>query len=233
MKTYKRNELNNIFQKELKTITVSEELKNRTLNKIEKQSTFSLYWLRNCAAVLLVSCICLSLYLHQNPLFLKHSNNYGSVEQDAELEIAETAYQDSELDQGKALLKASPPPQSILRSAPKEQINMLQQKSISTETNDLAKQETTTIDNALPKPELNEITSIGTASFFSSTVLEDCTTEESLDEIEIGDSEEQLLQRYPNIEKVENNYRLTAEAQIILYQVENGIITNISMAPLQ
>lgn len=233
MKTYKRNELNNIFQKELNTITVSEELKNRTLNKIKKQPTSSLYWLRNCAAVLLVSCICLSLYLHQNPHFLKHSDKYDAVEQDAKLKIDETAHQDSELDQEKALLKASPPPQSILRSAPQKQMNALQQKSISTETNDLAKQETTTIDNALPKPELNEITSIGTASFFSSTVLEDCTTEESLDEIEIGDSEEHLLQRYPNIEKVENNYRLKTETQIILYQVENDIITNISVAPPQ
>ena len=97
MKTYKRNELKDIFQKELNNIKVTNKLKNKTLSNIPKQTNISIYRLRNCAAVLLVSCICLSLYLNQNSFFYKKSIRLESVPQDTNLKMIEYITKTEEL----------------------------------------------------------------------------------------------------------------------------------------
>lgn len=64
----KREELKNEFNKKLENIKVSDELKEKTINKIYlKGNVYRLpYWIKNCAAVLVVTCLCLSIYTVNN-----------------------------------------------------------------------------------------------------------------------------------------------------------------------
>lgn len=64
----KREELKNEFNKKLENIKVSDELKEKTINKIYlKGNVYRLpYWIKNCAAVLVVTCLCLSIYIINN-----------------------------------------------------------------------------------------------------------------------------------------------------------------------
>ena len=68
---------------------MSKELKEKTLNKIySKNNVYHFpYWLKNCAAIFIVTCICLSIYLINNkPQFANESNkinlNSGSINQE-------------------------------------------------------------------------------------------------------------------------------------------------------
>ena len=64
----KRKEVKKAFEKTLKNINVSNELKVKTLNNIySKNNVYHFpYIIRNCAAIFVVTCICLSVYLITN-----------------------------------------------------------------------------------------------------------------------------------------------------------------------
>ncbi len=64
----KREELKNEFNKKLENIKVSDELKEKTINKIYlKGNVYRLpYWIKNCAAIFVVTCLCLSIYTINN-----------------------------------------------------------------------------------------------------------------------------------------------------------------------
>lgn len=66
----KKEEIKNAFEEELKNINVSRELKEKTLNKISyKNNVYHLpYWIKNCVAIFIVTCICLSIYLANNKI---------------------------------------------------------------------------------------------------------------------------------------------------------------------
>lgn len=84
----KKNEIKKIFEENLKNIEVSSELKEKTLNIIKnKNNVYHFpYIIRNCAAIFIVTCLCLSLYLvnNKNPFNKKdipsESNTLNSIE---------------------------------------------------------------------------------------------------------------------------------------------------------
>lgn len=80
----KREELKNEFNKKLKNIKVSEELKEKTINKIYlKGNVYHLpYWIKNCAAVFIVTCLCLSIYVVNNKNIFNKStaDNENSID---------------------------------------------------------------------------------------------------------------------------------------------------------
>jgi len=65
MKNYDKTQIKAIFDENLNTLSVSEELKKRTLNKIQLTKSPSFFWLSNCAAIFIVSLICVSIYTHR------------------------------------------------------------------------------------------------------------------------------------------------------------------------
>lgn len=72
----KKSELKSAFDKKFKNIEVSEELKAKTLKTISEAQTSKTShfpYLRNFAAVFVVSLLCLSVYLAKNPVKQKGS----------------------------------------------------------------------------------------------------------------------------------------------------------------
>lgn len=209
MKTYKRNELKDIFQKELNNIKVTNKLKNKTLSNIPKQTNVSIYRLKNCAAVLLVSCICLSLYLNQNSFFYKKSITLESVPQDSNLKIEESIPQTTSVEETKMRTYSSEDYQP--KSTPIESYK-----------------ETITQNTAIEYGLGNVMQDTAQISENSSIITENLENEKILNQIKIGDTVQKLLQYYPDLEKEENTYQLIHQNNVTIYHIENGIITDIS-----
>lgn len=79
----KKEELKKEFEEKLKNITVSSNLRERTLNNIySKNNVYRLpYWIKNCAAVFVVTCLCLSIYVVNNKnIFNKENDTHDSIE---------------------------------------------------------------------------------------------------------------------------------------------------------
>ena len=200
MKVYKRTELKTIFDKSCQNVFVSKELKTKTLNSLKKRTT-SLYWLRNCAAILIVSCLCLTLYVQQNTSFNKDSSNQAILQNTNTLAPS-------------ALPENLSKQRSIYNITPNNSNSPYQTESLQTTlpTYDLIKEEhaTKTIYN------------------FDTTQLQKKSSN-IIHQVQIGDTEQELLNAYPQIEKHENGYSLSLNEQIVLYEVTNGLISNISI----
>lgn len=76
----KKEELKKEFEEKLKNIAVSAELKERTLNNIySKNNVYHLpCWIKNCAAVFVVTCLCLSIYVVNNKNIFNKDNSANS-----------------------------------------------------------------------------------------------------------------------------------------------------------
>lgn len=78
----KKEELKKKFEERLKNITVSDDLKERTLTNIySKNNVYRLpYWIKKCAAIFVVTCLCLSIYIVNNKnIFDKKTEDESSV----------------------------------------------------------------------------------------------------------------------------------------------------------
>lgn len=64
----KKEEIKSIFEENLENIKISKELKEKTLNNIySKNNVYRFpYLIKNCAAIFIVTCICLSIYIINN-----------------------------------------------------------------------------------------------------------------------------------------------------------------------
>lgn len=89
-----KNELNKILENELKNIKVSNELKEKTLNRIyNKNNVYHLpIWIKNTAAIFIVTCICLSIYLANNSIKLDNSAQSLDKINNLDTNITEAAY---------------------------------------------------------------------------------------------------------------------------------------------
>lgn len=76
----KKEELKKEFEEKLKNIAVSAELRERTLNNIySKNNVYHLpCWIKNCAAVFVVTCLCLSIYVVNNKNIFNKDNSANS-----------------------------------------------------------------------------------------------------------------------------------------------------------
>jgi hypothetical protein len=110
----KKNEINKILENELKTIKVSNELKEKTLNNIyNKNNVYHLpIWIKNTAAIFIVTCICLSIYLANNRIKLDNSVQSLDEINNLDTNITEAAYGGLEKEESlsaKKTLKFSAP----------------------------------------------------------------------------------------------------------------------------
>ena len=108
----KKEEIKNIFEDNLKNVKVSRELKEKTLNKIYSKNNvyhFS-YWLKNCAAIFIVTCICLSIYLIKaKPQFANESNELNLNSQSINKESFENVQTQSIANSNTLMFKSSRP----------------------------------------------------------------------------------------------------------------------------
>lgn len=77
----KKEKFKNIFEESLKNIKVSKELKDKTLNKLySKNNVYHFpYWIKNCAAIFIVTCICLSIYVINNKTQFNSSSDDSNL----------------------------------------------------------------------------------------------------------------------------------------------------------
>ena len=87
-----KKELKSAFEKEFKNINVSNELKEKTLNAINtssKQKTSHIPYIRNFAAVFVVTLLCLSIYFSNNS-YKNQPNTYDTLKENSIYETEAT-----------------------------------------------------------------------------------------------------------------------------------------------
>lgn len=209
MKKYKKNEIKQILENEFQDITVSDELKLKTLQEIKNYSKPSLYWLRNCAAVFIVSCLCLSLYLHESHIL---ENNF-------EAEKAQTQEYAEDIESGSISIQ-NLNESNLSRSS--TTVDMTSGFGSSSNGFSTAKKENLQKSSAVIYDILSD-ESVSEALIMNPIQDND---ENDID-FEIGDNIEELLKIYPKAEKQENGYSVSIDGKVVFYEVVNGTITNI------
>lgn len=196
----KKEELKKEFEEKLKNITVSDELKERTLNNIySKNNVYHLpYWIKNCAAVFVVSCLCLSIYVINNKnIFNKSSSNEFSPKIHTGEYILQstddTAVTIDTLPECKMMIKSSSPLNELESSyyTPENTLNnitdgLMRSSSFSAITQDLAN------------------------SYNDSTATEI--------------PEEEFLRNNPYAKKTENGYSIIKDNVEIFYELKDGFV---------
>lgn len=93
----KRKELKKAFEEMVKDIKVSDSLKEKTINNIySKNNVYHFpYWIKNCAAIFIVTCLCLSIYVINNKnIFYKKNIPENIIIEDSNTENSESIYLD-------------------------------------------------------------------------------------------------------------------------------------------
>lgn len=108
----KKEEIKNAFEESLKNIKVSRKLKEKTLNNIyTKNNVYHFpYWLKNCAAIFIVTCICLSIYLINNkPQLQNESDKINLNNESINQETAGNVQTETISNSNSFMLKSSKP----------------------------------------------------------------------------------------------------------------------------
>lgn len=211
----KKAELKKAFDNEFKNITVSDELKSKTLEAVN--STYikhsHLPYLKNFAAIFIVTMLCISIYFTRNT---QNNNltfdtqqeeitsNFQNVEDNETTGAIETILPQTE----KSRLKSSRP----------------QSQTTTNSINDISKDMYfSPQDNLLMTPASFKIENANNA-----LIAEDFGSikEEMESETEIT-SEDEFLLLYPDAEKTENGYTVYKDGKEILYTFENGILKSV------
>lgn len=196
----KKEELKKEFEEKLKNITVSDELKERTLNNIySKNNVYHLpYWIKNCAAVFVVTCLCLSIYVVNNKnIFSKSSNDEFSPK----LHTGEyflqstddTAVKFDTLPECKMMIKSSSP------------LNELESSYYT------------------PENTLNNITDGLMRSSSFSAITQDLANSYN-DSATTEIPEEEFLRNNPDAKKTENGYSIIKDNVEIFYELKDGFV---------
>lgn len=208
----KKAELKKAFENEFNNITVSNELKEKTLKAINssyiKKPSHFLY-LKNFAAIFIVTMLCISIYFTRNvPKYettkestIDNNNDnvtYGFIEAQ---EIIN--YDNSNSDSmRKDTILLSPKLSAPLQS-------------------------TSTLNDSLTK----EKSALNSSSFNLGNVPNDIITSdmeatEETQKSEIKMSENEFLKLYPTAEKIENGYKLYEDNKEIIYIFKDGLLEN-------
>ena len=198
-----KKELKKIFDKELNNITVSDELKEKTLKEINNrnsQNIFYIPYLRNVCAVFVVAFICFSVYYTNNQFFNKEdnitSNNMESENLKARTFSPETlnstivknlSYDIEESTLDKSFETKSLPQQTKLKSA-----------------RPLIEKSTSNVIEIQPTKENGNV----------------MNNELSLE----GILEEEFLLRYPEAEKIDDGYKVFENGMEEIYIFKNGFL---------
>lgn len=214
MKKYKKNEIKQILENEFQDVTVSDELKLKTLQEVKNYSKPSLYWLRNCAAVFIVSCLCLSLYLHESHIL---ENNF-------EVEKAQTQEYAEDIESGSISIQNLNESNLLRSSTPVDTTSGFGSSSngFSTAKKENLQKSSAVIYDMLSDESVSE-------SLIMNPIQDN---DENYIDFEIGDNIEELLKIYPKAEKQENGYNVSIDGNVVFYEVVNGTITNILLENL-
>lgn len=216
----KRNEVKKALENEINTVFLSDNLKEKTLQKIRNDSTSSFripYWVKSCAAVLVVSCLCLTLYLNRLPIIATKNFDNSSSQNSTAGEVSENIKSNNFLEGSSlksSILQYSEMPSSVY-SAPEVPKQALETAP---------KLRSMTISpNA---SEIQDIEDTAVTSFdFSSNTLK--STFISEDTLNIGDNESKLLNTFPTAEKTESGYIVVHNETKTEYIIKDGIIVDI------
>lgn len=209
----KKEELKKAFDKEFENITVSAELKEKTLKAINDSSNIKhshLPYLKNFAAVFVVTMLCLSIYLTRNEP-QKNINLEINSEAESISDInTQTPAIANETNESYAIEEVKLPQKSIQRN----------NKKYNQETDSL-QQKTTSQKNLLmmKAPILEKQDS-------DNMILQDFGTLETTQSENNNISEEEFLTTYPNAEKIENGYKIYENNKEIIYVFNNGFLEN-------
>ncbi len=200
----KKKELRKEFEERLKNITVSDDLKEKTLANIySKNNVYRLpYWIKNCAAIFVVTCLCLSIYIINNKnIFDKKTEDESSVKlhiEDYSLQSIndESLKMESSINssEGKTLMKSATFDSSEFFP---NDIN----------ANNLAPVQFS-ITRSTPAPILED-----------SYIVHD--SESVL-------TEEEFLKNNPNAQQTENGYKIIKDNVEIFYELKDGFIYEIN-----
>lgn len=214
MKKYKKNEIKQILENEFQDVTLSEKLKVKTLQKVKNYSKPSFYWLRNCAAVLIVSCLCLSLYLHESHILENNFEDEKAQTQEYAEDIVSGSISIQNLNESNLLRSSTTDTTSGFGSSA---------NGFSSVKKENLRKSSAVIQDMLSDESVSE--------YLMMNSIED--NDENDTDLEIGDNVEELLKMYPKAEKQENGYSVSIDGDVAFYEVVNGTITNILLENLQ
>ena len=196
----KKEELKKEFEERLKNITVSDDLKERTLTNIySKNNVYRLpYWIKNCAAIFVVTCLCLSIYIVNNKnIFDKKTEDESSVKlhiEDYSLQSIndESLKMESSINssEGKTLMKSA---------------TFDSEEFFSNDINS---------NNLAP-------VQFSITPFTSAPILEDSYI---VHDSESALTEEEFLKYNPNAKKTGNGYMVVINDIEIFYELKDGFI---------
>lgn len=199
----KKSEIKKAFDENFSDITVSDELKEKTLKKIHTlplQRPSHLPYLKNFAAIFIVTVLCLSIYFRGN---FKQINSINSISHEKitydlteNIENEILNYEDTATDQLKSRMLTS-------------------ETSISTtfgNKSELSQAEST--QDTLISP-------LSLSTQYDQDVLNGISLQEDTEEKNVM-SEDEFLILYPSAEKVENGYKIYQNNKEIIYIFNNG-----------
>lgn len=206
----KKDELKKAFESEFNNITVSNELKAKTLKAINssyaKKPSHFLY-LKNFAAMFIVTMLCISIYFTRNipknettkePIVSNDNITYGFIETQ---EIINS--------------------ENLNTEAMREETILLSPKSSA------PLQSTSSLNDSLSKEKsISNFSSFNLGNASNDIVMADMEVTEEVKNLEIKMSEDEFLKLYPTAEKIENGYKLYEDNKEIIYIFKDGLLEN-------
>lgn len=200
----KKAELKKAFDKEFNNIAVSNELKSKTLEAINKSyinKHSHIPYLKNFAAIFVVTMLCISIY------FTRNSKEIGFISNS-------TTNQDSSISDLSGEIESC--------SMPMEKLNETSREAT---LNSYA--------GTVTEPQTAKTKSIfsSSASFDktenTTNLLNDSLSIANIESEQSITLEKDFLEQHPDAEKIDNGYKIYVDNKEILYVFKDGILENI------
>ena len=195
-----KKELKQAFEKEFENISVSNELKDKTLNSINSnpiKRTSHLPYIKNFAAIFVVTLLCLSIYFSNNKLGKNLSIDemiYGNIEKNSD-----------SLSTEDITLKRTRPSQESISNQSALDFNLYGTNSINSSTTSNYK------TSGVPAMD---------------TVKEEAMQLDTSESLKIT-TEDEFLAYHPEAEKIENGYIIYEDGKETLYIFNDNLLENI------
>lgn len=200
----KKEELKKEFEESLKNIIVSDKLKEITLNNIySKNNVYHLpYWIKNCAAIFVVTCICLSIYVVNN----KNIFNKESYNNETYTTLHTEEYLLKSINDEKVMTDCLPESKMILKSIPLNEIE----------------------SSSYAEDKISNDVSNNSMRYSTFSITTNGLTESYTDSSVEGITEEEFLENNPNAQQTENGYIVVKNDVEVFYELKNGFVYEIN-----
>lgn len=210
-----KKEIKDAFEKEFEQVTVSDELKQKTLKILNaplKKPISILPYIRNLAAVFIVTLLCLSIYLAKTYPVKDH------ITSDMSSDSQTTSENKNEAKISNSAATATQPEKAVETEAlPSDNFSL--SSSLDLETSDEYVSDfpvlySTEID--MPDPSIPSTMLRSSKSLMATPDTENSIT-----------SEDEFIQKYPDAEKVDNGYVIYENGKETLYVFKDKVLENI------